>query len=881
MNRSISANYPIDQAGYSFCMLSGGQLVERPTELGEVRTALADRSHGGAVLIGPAGVGKTTLARAAADSFAGTVRWTVGTESARSLPLGAFAHLVGTSTSRDPIALLAAARDSIVHEPNTILAVDDAHLLDKLSATLLHQLAYERETRIVATIRQGEAVPDAVTSLWKDGHLHRLDLPAFTKAQSVELIEMIVGGQVEGLTADVMWQSSGGNALFLRHLVEGGLEAGNLTEVNGVWQLRGGAVVSTGLAELLGARIDEAGDIVLGALRFLALCEPIDIDVLSELAGDDALDAAELRGLIRTEQDGAQVDVRFSHPLFGEVVRRRMGTASARALRGRLVRALRDREITSAAARIRIAQLALDSDASTDSKLLVTAAKDAIALSNVPLGERFARAAVDRGAGLDASELLSRALHWQGHPRQAELALARFDPADLDDLQLVRWGIPLLSIVFWSLRDVTRANDILDLLRRRVTHPVLVLAVEAVGAAMAVHENRIAEGLESAAKVLAEPAAPAQVVEWAAFGSGLAMPVAGRGSEFDRIAVRCAEHKATDGMIRVMVRYGHVLSLACTGELDLAGQRAEEYAQFSSAGQFLGWAISGITAGLVASYRGRCPEAIRLMEQSLAALDAESPLPWLLPPRILLANAYSALGQPDQARVVLAKAQEHAGDYMGIHKPQTMISEAWLAAAEGSERRAVELAKNAAESARQSGQFAVEADALHLAARLGDRGVADRLHALAAQIDGRIVGAQARHAAAVAVADGTALDAASAEFERIGLLLSAADAAAQAATAHDRAGTRRAAIASAAAADRLAALCGGARTVAIRSAANPLPLTSREREIGVLAAAGLSNREIAERLTVSVRTVENHLYRACIKLDVTDRDELARVIGQA
>jgi DNA-binding CsgD family transcriptional regulator len=27
--------------------------------------------------------------------------------------------------------------------------------------------------------------------------------------------------------------------------------------------------------------------------------------------------------------------------------------------------------------------------------------------------------------------------------------------------------------------------------------------------------------------------------------------------------------------------------------------------------------------------------------------------------------------------------------------------------------------------------------------------------------------------------------------------------------------------------------------------------------------------------------VENHLYRACIKLDVTDRDELARVIGQA
>jgi DNA-binding CsgD family transcriptional regulator len=61
-------------------------------------------------------------------------------------------------------------------------------------------------------------------------------------------------------------------------------------------------------------------------------------------------------------------------------------------------------------------------------------------------------------------------------------------------------------------------------------------------------------------------------------------------------------------------------------------------------------------------------------------------------------------------------------------------------------------------------------------------------------------------------------------------------------------------------------------------AAHPLPLTVREREIANLVAAGLSNREIAERLTVSVRTVEGHLYRACIKLDISDREELAALI---
>jgi DNA-binding NarL/FixJ family response regulator len=54
-------------------------------------------------------------------------------------------------------------------------------------------------------------------------------------------------------------------------------------------------------------------------------------------------------------------------------------------------------------------------------------------------------------------------------------------------------------------------------------------------------------------------------------------------------------------------------------------------------------------------------------------------------------------------------------------------------------------------------------------------------------------------------------------------------------------------------------------------AARPLPLTAREREILTLAARGLSNKALAERLTVSVRTVEGNLYRAGLKLGVSER----------
>jgi DNA-binding CsgD family transcriptional regulator len=55
-------------------------------------------------------------------------------------------------------------------------------------------------------------------------------------------------------------------------------------------------------------------------------------------------------------------------------------------------------------------------------------------------------------------------------------------------------------------------------------------------------------------------------------------------------------------------------------------------------------------------------------------------------------------------------------------------------------------------------------------------------------------------------------------------------------------------------------------------------VTRREREVAALVAKGLTDREIAERLTVSIRTGEGHIYRACIKLDIADRDELAKIL---
>jgi non-specific serine/threonine protein kinase len=66
-----------------------------------------------------------------------------------------------------------------------------------------------------------------------------------------------------------------------------------------------------------------------------------------------------------------------------------------------------------------------------------------------------------------------------------------------------------------------------------------------------------------------------------------------------------------------------------------------------------------------------------------------------------------------------------------------------------------------------------------------------------------------------------------------------------------------------------------ARPPAPVPASGPSPLSDREREIATLVAAGLSNRAIADRLFISVRTAENHVSHILVKLSLRSRSQLA------
>src|SRR6476659_8795808 len=861
-------------------MAGNWPILRRDSQYATIHSALEESTAVcGIVVIGDAGVGKTTLARLVTQSLPFPVRWVAGTESARSIPLGVFAHLAGSAGSRDPVGVMAAARDTILAKGNAVIGVDDAHLLDQLSATLLHQLALDGSVRIVATVRARESVPDAITALWKDGYLQRLHLTAFTKDECVGLIEQALGGRVEGLSSDLMWQASGGNALFVRHLVEGALEAGTLRQVRGVWQLRGRTAVTSELASLLDGRIDQLPDDVLHLLRLLTFCEPLDLDTLTSLVGSDAVEDAETRGLIRVVAEHHSVDIRFNHPLFGELIRRRLGMAAARRLRGELVRALRDQTLHTPGRRIRLAELTLDSDEAADVKLLVTAARDAIALTNITLGERLARAAVSRGGGLDASELLARSLLWQGKAAESEETLSAFDPEAMNELELVRWGTARIANLQWSMGDAEGANKVLELLRSKVTHHGLQLLVDGEASASLLFGNQLDDAVAHAERVLADPDASAAAIEWAVFGGTLALALMGRGNAVAAVADRGhrVENKV-DGMLRYLTAFGEVRALALAGEFGCAEKRSADIVRISSADQYLAWGMANVLIGTIELARGRFLDTMSRMEQTVAALTAESAASWSFPARLLLAPSSCALGRVEPGAKMVAELRTRFGRHVALFGPQLRIAESWLAAAEGNVSRAIELALDAARLARESKQRAIEMLALHDAVRFGDQSCLSRLVEVANATGGRLATALAAHAAAVADRNADAIYAAAQHLEQIGALLLAADAAAQASIAHQAAGERQRAGVAAGTAHRLAAACGGLRTPALELAGSPLPLTVREREMANLVAAGLSNRDIADRLTVSVRTVEGHLYRACTKCDCTDRDQLAAVI---
>jgi DNA-binding CsgD family transcriptional regulator len=865
-------------------------LVGRAAELKRVSTLLrADR--GAVVLAGAAGVGKTRLAAECLGLAAtrGFVPLRVSaTQCAAGLPFGAFASLVPDLTpSTDLLEVLRTIADAIVGrgqgKPVAVL-VDDAHLLDQPSAALTQLLATTDQIFVLATLRSGEQAPDAVVALWKDELAERIELHPFAAHEVEELLTVVLGRPVDGATVHLLHRRTQGNVLFLREVVLGALEAGVLRCEEGIWRLGDTLPTSSRLVEIIGTRLSGLDEGGRHTLEVLALGEPLEVELLKVVHNLVDLDALERRGLVRIEQDGRRLNARLAHPLYGEVLRARLSSLRFRESARALAQALAAVGARRREDALRLAVWSLEGGDLIQADVLYAAATTARQRYDFRLAERLARAAVRAGAGLEASLLLAQLCWLQGRAEEAEQQLGTLVVAATTDVQRALLATTRIGVLDWALKQTNAALQVAEQAEAAIGDASCRDQITAERARILGRSGRHSTAIALAVPLLDRVSGRALVS--ACFAVGTSMGVAGQAAGAIAAAQRgLSAHLQLTGPPLPFGPYLHQVircaALLYAGHLAEAGAFADvEYDKAVEDGSVEARSFFAWLRGWVALAEGRVMTAARLTGEAAGSFREMSWPLWVRNALMIRAHALALLGDVQTARAVLVELDVLRVPPLEICGPEVPRARAWIEVAAGDVAQGYRHLREAATMGQQCGAYALESIAVHDLARCGRAAAAlSRLRKLAEVVEGPLAPARAAHATALVSEDAAALETSSASFHACGAVLLAAEASADAAVAWRRMGQLRQAAGAERRASALAARCEGARTPALTTAVLArTALTARQLEIARLAAVGLANKEIAARLCLSHRTVENNLHAAYEKLGVAGRDGLARTL---
>ncbi|MEX0874142.1 MAG: AAA family ATPase [Actinomycetota bacterium] len=874
-------------------------LVGREDELEFVLDRVAGPIGRAVVVTGQAGVGKTRLAHEAlarAETRGLAAAWCAASTSSSSIPLGTFAGLLPLDEGmpRPEEGLAGAA--ALLHRAATLVSrladgkpflivCDDAHHLDDLSATLVHRLALDKTVSLLLTVRTGEPAPDAVRLLSKDRIADPVEVQPLSRSEVDALTSVALGGAVDGAAVRQVWESSQGNPLYLRELVEAAVASGTLRCEFGTWRLKGSLRASSTLNDLLRLRLERVEPADRAALEFLAVIDEAGLSSLQAMFGDASLERLEARELITIRTDGRRRPVRLGHPLLGEVLGADLPQTRALSLRRRAAELVEGTGARRRGDTMRVALLRLDADGTAEPSLLEGAARSALFGGNTRLAERLARAALDAGGGLGAQRLLGEILRWLGRRDESAELLAAIDVTALSsDEEITALAMATADNLFRGFGRHEEAARVLRDAESRVAGESWRDEMRAMRAVFDTYAGRVRAALENAEELAGRP--PSRATAEACMAAALAMWVAGRSDDAVDVARRGFEASKQLGR-QVMLARSSVHVARQSVALAEAGRLAEadaigrpEYEAAVSAGLLLGQAEFALVLGWIKLGEGRLRDAEGLFREGALAFRDLADRGFERWGWMGAAQAAALRGNTAAATEHLGRVDAIPGGPVRLMDVQVERTRAWTAAASGERERAREILLAAAAGAEEAGQHAFEAAALHDVVRLGDAPAAvERLVEVGSFVQGPLMGRRVAHATALLAEDAAQLDSCSARFEELGALLYAAEAAAQAARHYRQDGEPRRAAASSLRAHELAARCQGARTPALAEADEPVPLTLRERDVATLAARGLSSRDIGERLHLSVRTVDNYLQRSYAKLGVRGRDELADRLG--
>ncbi len=814
----------------------------------------------GALIVGEAGTGKTHLVsealhRARSLGYQGRVV-TVHGNAVEDEGL-----LESVSPIR-PASLSDLAREWRAEGDGVMLRVEDAHLLDPVSSRQLGWLM-RQELCVIATMRPASVTESPWFDLWRNGSAERIDVVGLNRGEVHAYLETELGGPVAAEASWRIWEATAGRFDRLMPLVASLVRSGELFTVQGVWLWEGIAHPDEQLLEIAHHDLGQLDDQARMVLEILALLGAVPMGLLRDIAPAGAVEELQRRGLVvtgleRTTGGDYESVATPMHPMYAAAVR-----------------------------------LGLSRRRREELLMLMTAG---IMRPTTPVGLRLAYAgfAVDYGLPLDLDTVL--ALIEPGicvsEPQLVLTVLnhavrVMTDPMDLHGVLLKR------AQVHWRLGDIPQLNDdlaeatsLLGQIEDPAQRTAALIPTTLLGALV---DYQCHSDLPAAlARVEAvgrqiSPAAQAELRTLSLMHLGLRLRGGDPEALTPALQTLIHEQEAED---RLALVWPAVLTLAQRGAFSAALSLAAEFEEAMAAPTTLvPWAPleSDIAIYLTLLWSGEVEAALGFVFRQAAveqAGHADHALRQLAGGvEAVATGAWSDAVTAFHTANVRYEVRDRSG-FMAF----SLAGEALARAAVGDRSRAAEVLQRAQTAKLRTcavfeptlrlmwldtGLWLGEPGAAAHAQELADWAAARQLPRLELEACHRSLLAQARSD----LLPGKERDRLLARITELGTQVEGPRATSIVGHAGAlAAGDEELALA----AGRALARCGLWLPVAPPAGAGVL--TRREQEVAGLAAGGLSSKAIAERLVLSVRTVDSHLSRAYSKLGVHSREELARIM---
>ncbi len=888
------AIFPVPRNGYG---RNKDKPFTRQQVVADIVETLTSGSGCGIVLVGDHGAGKSFIAQRALEQLGDEylVVQVRGSSISSKLPYGALSVLLNdldASHLEHPLMVLRGLTQ-LLHNKSEgrqiILFVDNAHDLDELSSMMVAQLSAGAHVTLLAACVDMPHVGGDIMGLWKDDLLRRVDLGPFDFAETAATLHHEYGGRFSLTAARALWSASGGNALFLHSLAREQIKLGTVVRQDGVWFLGNGPIALTGeIRDVVKARLNRLGTGQRDVFELLALAGAVPLQTLMLIANPQDMDALQERALIQVTHDHPPM-VSVANPVTAGIVASVVPPGRSAELRRRLTAVLQESDALDSGGATGVAW-ALDCGEQVRPEVALAAAHTANSASDPEAALRFIQEAEgSEPAVLTAIESVNAHI-LVNNTESARRVLEALDDAACRELPLSEWSALQLLRAELEKRSPAAGADaqtrLLELAERLAGEPEQhSYEVGAVREQLRLAEAELAAFQGRYADVLAAT----DHVDTTDLGSELRIVAA---------SVRCEALAVTGNVVWALALGKQVL--AATANVHLTDRAVREIrgrfllllllsAKFREAAVYLDETYGGVEPqtrlggmfeighGVIDLHAGHLDDALSRLQAGRWQLRAQDPDALTGLATAVCAYAAALQGEEETAGHLLGDLDQPRPPAAWLAERLTRYFELSAQAELG--QRAASIRALAAEAENDAESSAVAPALLFLSAatRLGDRQMGHKLGSLGGRVTGQFAALCSRLAEGMREADSELLLGASKDADASGNAVFARDAARKAVSCANDAGNRIAL--------RIAQRAQQSLDDKFGSPKNGLhslttsTLTARECEVAVRAAAGTSNRKIAEQMHVSVRTVEGHLYQVYSKLHVASRSELKDVIS--